>query len=115
MFHAFSIVASRIGAAGYKLMRSSHEAWTSSQGPLKKIRTKNREGDATHDKIALTDTGSYKQTSSLECRLFVEDRTSIRSAGTSLLANSGNSRLWAEKRFVHVPVTLHFFTLEKSA
>ena len=33
MVHARSIVASRIGAAGYKLMRSSHETWTSSLDP----------------------------------------------------------------------------------
>ena len=34
MVHARSIVASRIGAAGYKLMRSSHETWSSSLDPL---------------------------------------------------------------------------------
>jgi len=33
MVHARSIVASRIGAAGYKLMRSSHETWSSSVDP----------------------------------------------------------------------------------
>ncbi len=34
MVHARSIVASRIGAAGFKLMRSSHETWSSSVDPL---------------------------------------------------------------------------------
>ena len=34
MVHARSIVASRIGACGYKLMRSSHETWSSSVDPL---------------------------------------------------------------------------------
>jgi hypothetical protein len=64
MVHAFSIVASRIGAAGYKLMRSSHETWTSSQDPLTTREPKNRKtGNAQPTKTALTATGPYKQTS----------------------------------------------------
>ncbi len=34
MIHARSIVASRNGAAGYKVMRSSLETWSSSLDPL---------------------------------------------------------------------------------
>ena len=63
MIHAFSIVASRIGAAGYKLMRSSHETWTSSQDPLTTREPKNRKtGNAQPTKTALTATGPYKRT-----------------------------------------------------
>jgi len=41
--HARSIVASRIGAAGYKLMRSSHETWTSPVDPLNARELKEKE------------------------------------------------------------------------
>ena len=34
MVRVRSIVASRIGAAGYELMRSSHATWSSSADPL---------------------------------------------------------------------------------
>ncbi len=43
MVHARSIVASRIGAAGYKLMRSSHETWTSPVDPLNAHELKEKE------------------------------------------------------------------------
>ncbi len=41
--HARSIVASRIGAAGYKLMRSSHETWISPVDPLNARELKEKE------------------------------------------------------------------------
>jgi hypothetical protein len=64
MVHARSIVASRNGAAGYKVMRSprtrhGHHRWTRSTHTSC---GKGRNHHATVKKTALTSIGSYKET-----------------------------------------------------
>ena len=62
MIHAFSIVASRIGAAGYKLMRSSLETWKTSPDPVNKQAIMKRNyGHALTNNPGLTSKASYKR------------------------------------------------------
>ena len=50
--HACSKVASRNGAAGYKLMRSSHATWTSTLNPRAKRQMENKATTRHHPFVA---------------------------------------------------------------